>query len=919
MTTMTNRRLLHVFAVLGLLLLLPSCKQSDSGQADDRSSTRPPEEVGQETPPDPVFEPIQINTAPQDQFGFPGQTVTFTVAASSKIALHYQWYHDDTPIEGATTASLDLAIVDNDDAGTYRVDVSNASTSQSAAAELSIGALITITSQPQSVSVYPGDNASLSVSAAGTDVQYQWQSKATGSWKDIADASEKTLLISNVDVNKATQYRVKVGNEGGVTTSSAAAVTLKSPVAITQQPASKQAVAGQDTSFTSTAAGHGELSYRWYKGNYAIYDSNKYSGTGTATLTVKAVAATDASLYKVKVSNNDKKYAFSNGAQLSVAGPAIVTVQPVNTSLYSGQSGSLVIAASGDQPLRIQWQKWSGAAWQNLSGATGATLVFSAASSSNAGRYRCQVSNAAGQDFSAEATVTVLQGVSITSAPASKTVISGASASFSLVATGDNLQYEWTKNGTALSNTSSTLSFAAVKEVDQGTYGCRVYNNGGSQSCAAFTLTVQDALAITRQPVSQNTYEGGSATLSVEAQGEPAPTIQWYFKGQLVGTGANLVLNNITVSQQGDYQCVVKNAQASLNCNIVTVTVSQSVKITGQPANTTANEGASLSLTLSAVGESLNYDWSKNGTSLGINEPRLSFSSVKASDEGTYSCRIWNSNSSANCNSFNLTVNQGVKITTQPAAASAFEDGSVTLSVTATGKPAPTVDWYLGSTLVKSNSTSLALTNLTMAQAGSYQCVVKNSVNSVKCNAVNVTVREKVRITKQLANQSLNAGQSVALDFAVTGEAPITYKCYQGSSLAASGSSVASLVIANADTADSGSYYCTASNAGSSARTNTVSISVVDLVKTSSAQLSWTAPTTRANGQKLSADEIAGYEVYMSTSSAGPFTSVVTSDGNENGAVIEDLAPGIYYFGVTTLDIYGLESEMSALFKLTVQ
>lgn len=919
MTTMTNRRILHIAAVLGILFLLPSCKQADSEQATNQNGNAPTEEVGEEIPPETVFEPIQINTAPQDQFGYPGQTVTFSVAASSNIALQYQWYHNDNLIEGASGASLNVTIAGADDAGTYRVDVSNASTSESASAELSIGTSASITSQPQSVAVYPGDNASMTVGASGTGLTYQWQSESNGAWKNVASATDKTLLISNVDSTKATRYRVKISNDGSSITSSTAVVTLKNPVVITQQPVAKQTVAGQNTSFTSAASGHGQLSYRWYKGNYAIYDSSKYSGTATATLTVYAVATTDASLYKVKVSNSDKKYAFSNSAQLSVSGPAKVTVQPVNTSLYSGQSGSLVIATSGDQPITYQWQKWNGSAWQNVSGASSAALNFASVTSSHAGRYRCQVSNAVAKDTSAEASVTVLQGVSITTAPASKTVISGASVSFSLVATGDNLQYEWTKNGSVISGTGNTLSFASVQEVDQGTYGCRVYNTGGSLNCPAFTLNVQDALAITRQPVSQNTYEGGSATLSVAVTGEPTPTIEWYFGGNLVGTGASLVLSNITASQQGDYQCVVKNTSGSLTCNVASITVSQSVKITGQPGNTTGNEGTSLSLSISAVGETLNYDWSKNGTSLGINNPTLSFSSLKASDEGTYSCRIWNTNSSASCNSFSLTVNQGVKITTQPAAASAFEDASVTLSVAATGKPTPSVDWYFNNALVKSNSPSLTLSGLTMAQAGSYYCVVKNSVSSVKCNTVNVTVREKVRITKQLANQTLNEGDTLALDFAASGEAPITYKCYRGTTQVAAGTRISDLVLPNVGAADTGSYRCVASNAGSSATTSTVSVSVVAAVSTRSAQLTWSAPTTRENGSKLTSSEIAGYEIYIATSTAGPFTSVMTTGAGETSALITELAPGTYYFGVTALDTYGLESDMSELFRLTVE
>lgn len=922
MTMTTNSRILRMLAILLALSVLPSCKQSDGGTVNESPGTGVETgngDTASEVPSSSTFEPIQLNSEPLDQTGFAGQTVQFSVAATSNIALRYQWFHNDAAIKGATSNKLSVTISGSASAGTYRVDVSNASTRVSSSAGLEVGTLPQITSQPSSLAVYPGDAAVLSVVATGSNLGFAWEQLVNGSWKSVAGITTSTLLVASVDAAKATQYRAKVSNAGGSVTSSAATISLKQPVVITQQPVARQAGEGQSVTFTVRANGHGLLYYRWYKGKYAIYDSTKYSGTSIPTLTINNVTAADASLYQVKVFNDDKKYAFSATAQLSVAGPAKVTVQPENTTLYSGKSGSLFIAASGDQPMSYQWQKWSGSAWQNVGGATSAALNFASVTSTTAGRYRCQVSNAVAQDTSAEASVTVLQGVSITRSPASTAAKAGDSVQFSITATGDNLNYEWTKNGQVISGTASTLAFASVKEVDEATYGCRVYNGGGSVACSSFTLTVNSPLTITRQPVTQNTYEGGSATLSVEASGDPAPTVEWYFSGALVGTGNSLTLNNIKTSQAGDYQCVVKNSSGSINCNVASIVVSNSVKITGQPSNTTANEGAALTLTMSASGENLNYEWSRNGVSLGVNSNSLSFASVKASDEGTYSCRIWNSNSSANCNNFTLSVNQGVTITKQPVAASAFEDGTVTLSVAVTGKPVPTVNWYFNGQLVQSATSTLTLNKITMSQAGSYQCIATNSVNSTSCAAVTVTVREKVRITKQLSNQLLNDGDDIVLNLSATGEAPINYQCYQGTKLVVASTNVADLVIPDTGAADSGNYRCVASNAGSSATTGTVAISITAAAASKSAILSWTQPTKRANGENLSASEIAGYEIYMATSAGGAFSTVMTTGPGETQALITELVPGEYYFGITTLDTNGLESGMSSVSKVTIE
>jgi hypothetical protein len=54
-----------------------------------------------------------------------GQTVNFTVAATGGL-LTYQWFRNNTPIPGATNATLSLANVQPGDAGSYTVVITNA-------------------------------------------------------------------------------------------------------------------------------------------------------------------------------------------------------------------------------------------------------------------------------------------------------------------------------------------------------------------------------------------------------------------------------------------------------------------------------------------------------------------------------------------------------------------------------------------------------------------------------------------------------------------------------------------------------------------------------------------------------------------------------------------------------------------------
>jgi hypothetical protein len=80
----------------------------------------------------------------------------------------------------------------------------------------------------------------------------------------------------------------------------------------------------------------------------------------------------------------------------------------------------------------------------------------------------------------------------ISTHPASVTVNSGASASFSVTATGsDPLSYQWLLNSVAISgSTSSTLSLSNVTSSNAGTYSVTVTNPAGSVSSNSATLTV---------------------------------------------------------------------------------------------------------------------------------------------------------------------------------------------------------------------------------------------------------------------------------------------------------------------------------------------------------------------------------------------------------------------------------------------
>lgn len=84
----------------------------------------------------------------------------------------------------------------------------------------------------------------------------------------------------------------------------------------------------------------------------------------------------------------------------------------------------------------------------------------------------------------------------IATQPASVSVANGAAASFSVVASGDSLTYQWSKDGTAISGaTGATYTIASVVAADAGAYDVVVSNSAGSVTSASATLSVTVASA----------------------------------------------------------------------------------------------------------------------------------------------------------------------------------------------------------------------------------------------------------------------------------------------------------------------------------------------------------------------------------------------------------------------------------------
>ena len=277
-------------------------------------------------------------TQPADQVVIEGGTASFAVVVSGTSPLTYQWRRDLVAVSGATSATLTLTGVKAADAGAYSVLVSNLlGATASVPAQLSVTALTTppsITTQPISLTVPPGNAATFAVVATGTaPLAYQWRKNGTA----ISGATAATFTIAGAQLADNGAYTVVVTNTLGSATSSAANLLVDSGAvapAISTQPLAQTARVGGTVTFSVVATGTAPLAYQWRKDGVAI------AGATAATLTLTNVQGSDSGAFSVTITSSAGTVT-SNAATLSVPAARLA-----NLSVRS-------VAGNGDQTLIV--------------------------------------------------------------------------------------------------------------------------------------------------------------------------------------------------------------------------------------------------------------------------------------------------------------------------------------------------------------------------------------------------------------------------------------------------------------------------------------------------------------------------------------------------------------------------------------
>ncbi len=401
--------------------------------------------------------------------------------------------------------------------------------------------------QPASRSTNIGTTVTFSALVKNsTPSTYQW--RKDGETIPLATGASYTLF--DVQLFDEGTYSALVSNAAGRTVSSNAVLKVGFAPTITKQPSGLSVTQGQSAAFTVEATGT-PLSYAWRKNGKPIATATN------STFTIPATVRADSATYSVVVSNFLNSIT-SAAAVLTVNVPASITVQPVSQTVGEGEAATFSIAAEGTA-VTYQWFKGD----QSIPGAMESSYNISKAQFGDMANYSVMVSNSLAVVSSDAANLTVQRRTpAIVVNPTSQNIPVGSNVTFTVVATGTTLNYQWLKDATNILDVPGpVLSLTNLTLLDAGGYSLIVANPVGSVTSLVAQLNVGYAPFIVEQPQPFTNIIGTSNAFSVTVSGSEPFIYQWRKDGLPItdATNSPLALPNLQSNQVGYYAVNITN------------------------------------------------------------------------------------------------------------------------------------------------------------------------------------------------------------------------------------------------------------------------------------------------------------------------------------------------------------------------
>jgi Reelin subrepeat B/Bacterial Ig domain/Immunoglobulin domain/Immunoglobulin I-set domain len=328
--------------------------------------------------------PPLILVQPASTSALDGGSATFTVEAAGQAPLSYQWDFNGGLIDGATNATLMLSNVSTNDAGTYRVRISN-----------SLGSVVS-------------GKATLSIIDAGSGLVDDFEPDIDRlQWLDFGGM----VLATNYGGSVSGANSLWFGGDGSryattrpLDTTSGGTISFQLRISDGNDPNWEQAdLPGEGVVLEYSLDGGAN----WV--NLATYDTTAYSAWSAQLLPIPVAAEAPGVLFRWRQLNNSgtglDHWAIDD--VIIAVGPSAPSIfqEPSDLTAAAGGTAVFRVVASGSQPLAYQWD-FNGA---DIMDATNDTLTLTMVSTNAAGSYRVRISNALGSATSRKASLKVVE------------------------------------------------------------------------------------------------------------------------------------------------------------------------------------------------------------------------------------------------------------------------------------------------------------------------------------------------------------------------------------------------------------------------------------------------------------------------------------------------------------------------------
>ena len=435
-------------------------------------------------------------------------------------------------------------------------------------------------------------------------------------------------------------------------------------LAISTQPADYTGPAGTTAIFVLVAAGD-DLTYQWQCCKGSSWTNATQASARSTTLRVSISDNRDGWKYRCIVTDEYGNSVTSDEATLNVQQSVLRPIFLSQPNDYIGPVGTTAtfnVVVEGED-LTYQWQCCKGTSWTNATQASAqsATLRVSITENRNGWKYRCIVTDGSGLSSTSDEAVLYI-GPSIKSQPYNYTGPAGATATFNVVAEGNDLTYQWQyckgtswTNATQASAQSATLRVSITENRNGWKYRCIITDENG------ISITSDEAILnvgpkLISQPTDFSGPVGTTATFNVVAEGKDL-TYQWQCcKGtswtnatQASAQSATLRVS-ITENRNGwKYRCIITDE------NGISITSDEAIlnvgpKLISQPTDFSGPVGTTATFNVVAEGKDLTYQWQcckgtswTNATQASAQSATLRVSITEKRDGWKYRCIVTDS------------------------------------------------------------------------------------------------------------------------------------------------------------------------------------------------------------------------------------------------------------------------------------